>query len=186
MLCYLYYILRFFILFWQQAFTRGPENYIFIKFELFEFLRLSIDRVLLKLHIRSSATPRLKLIIRGSAAPRRLTQSLKLHKTLLISDLWLEQSLKWEKRYLYGWKVMVLEHSKSQAYFPFLERTFLFLGLRYGLSKPRYARFLTTDLHYDLGKWKFVSRNVKFAFEFFCSWTITFQPYRTIIPSLKD
>ena len=40
---------------------------------------------------------------------------------------------------------------------------------------------LTTDLHYELGKWKFFSRNVKFAFEFFYSWTITFQPYRTII-----
>ena len=98
MLCYLYYILRFFILFWQQAFTRGPENYIFIKFELFEFLKLSIDHLLLKLHIRSSATPRLKFTIRGSASPCRLTQSLELHKTLLISDLWLEQSLKWEKK----------------------------------------------------------------------------------------
>ena len=98
MLGYLYHILSFFFLFWPQAFTRGPENYIFIKFELFEFLKLSLDHVLLRLNIRSSATPRLKLIIRGSASPRRLTQSLKLHKTLLISDLWLEQSLKWEKK----------------------------------------------------------------------------------------
>ena len=61
-----------------------------------------------------------------------------------------------KKRYLYGLKVTVLEQSKiSGELFTFLEITFLFLGLRYGLSKPRYARFLTTDLHYDLGKVKF-------------------------------
>ena len=98
MLRYLYVSFSFFFLFWPQAFTGGPENYIFIKFELFEFLNLSLDHVLLKLSIHSSASPRLKLIIRGSAAPRRVTGSLRLHNTLLISDLWLEQSLKWEKK----------------------------------------------------------------------------------------
>ena len=96
--CAIYIIILVFFSSWPQAFTGGPANYIFIKFELFEFLKLSLDHVLLKLNIRSSASPRLKLIIRGSAAPCRLTQSLKLHKTLLISDLWLEQSLKWEKK----------------------------------------------------------------------------------------
>ena len=39
-----------------------------------------------------------------------------------------------------------------------------------------------TSTTYDLGKWKFVAWNVKFTFKFSCSCTITFQPYRTIIP----
>ena len=63
---------------------------------------------------------------------------------------------------------------KSQAYFSFLERTFPFP--RSGLPKPRYARFWQLS---DLGKWKVLSRNEKFAFDFSYSWTLTFQPYRT-------
>ena len=156
----------FFFLFWSQAFTGGPENYIFIKFELFEFLKLSLDHVLLRLNIRSSATPRLKLIIRGSASPRRLTQSLKLHKTLLISDLWLEQSLKWEK------KVSVWLKSNGPG-------TFKISGL---LSIPREnfpfppssLRPVKTSLRSVFDNWpplrpqksKVLSWNVKFTYDF--------------------
>ena len=61
-----------------------------------------------------------------------------------------------KKSYLYGLKVTLLEEFKiSGKLFTFLEITFLFLCLLYGLSKPRYALFLTIDLHYDLGKGKF-------------------------------
>ena len=168
MLRYLYVSFSFFFLFWPQAFTGGPENYIFIKFELFEFLNLSLDHVLLKLSIHSSASPRLKLIIHGSAAPRSLTWSLKLHKTLLISDLWLEQSLKWEK------KVSVWLKSNDPGTVQNLRLTFhssrelSFSSVFVTACQNLATLGLTTDLHYDLGKWKFLSRNVKFAFNFFC------------------
>ena len=52
-------------------------------------------------------------------------------------------------------KVVLLWDRKSLRLFLFLERTFPFLDHSEGLPKSRYARFLTSDLHYDLGKWKF-------------------------------
>ena len=79
---------------------------------------------------------------------------------------------------------MVLEYGKISGLLSIPRSNFPFLDLRSGL--PNLATLgLTTDLHYDLGKGKVLSRNEKFAFDFSYSWTLTFQPYRTYILSKK-